>query len=204
MLNVRVHSKLKFEFELVCAARSFRLRTPSAQALAVWVTTISAEWMKVQGGVGGNSHSMQQAVAARQLLDAAAQHSVAAQHQLHAEHQLQLHQQQLQPALVAAASAAAAANAVVAGQQPLEVVVPGAPQGELLTWRPTPPARHRTANDASGADAVRGYTREAFQGRTASKRGMHALPPPGTPPLSPALPAQRQPAPAMGLTIDVR
>ena len=208
VLNVRVHSKLKFEFELVCAARSFRLRTPSAQALAVWVTTISAEWMKVQGGAGGNSHSMQQAVAARQLLDAAtaAQHSVAAQHQLH------MHGQQLlqppppppQPALVAAASAAAAANAVVAAQQPLEVVVPGATQGELLTWRPTPPARHRSANDASGADAVRGYTREAFQGRTASKRGLHALPPPGTPPLSPALPAQRQPAPAMGLTIDVR
>ena len=32
VLNVRVHSKLKFEFELVCSVRSFRLRTPSAQA----------------------------------------------------------------------------------------------------------------------------------------------------------------------------
>merc|ERR1719198_1934495 len=48
VLNVRVHSKLKFEFELVCTARSFRLRAPSAQALAVWVTTISAEWMQLQ------------------------------------------------------------------------------------------------------------------------------------------------------------
>ena len=32
VLNVRVVSKLKFEFELVCSVRSFRLRTPSAQA----------------------------------------------------------------------------------------------------------------------------------------------------------------------------
>ena len=31
VLNVRVHSKLKFEFELVCTSRSFRLRAPSAQ-----------------------------------------------------------------------------------------------------------------------------------------------------------------------------
>ncbi|KAL3925333.1 MAG: hypothetical protein SGPRY_003674, partial [Prymnesium sp.] len=31
VLNVRVHSKLKFEFELVCISRSFRLRAPSAQ-----------------------------------------------------------------------------------------------------------------------------------------------------------------------------
>ena len=48
VLNVRVHSKLKFEFELVCTSRVFRLRAPSAQALAVWVTTISAEWMQLQ------------------------------------------------------------------------------------------------------------------------------------------------------------
>jgi len=47
ILNVRVHSKVKFEFELVCASRSYRLRAPSAQALAVWVTTISATWMDV-------------------------------------------------------------------------------------------------------------------------------------------------------------
>lgn len=46
--NVRVHSKVKFEFELVSASRSYRLRAPSAQALAVWVTTISAEWMQLQ------------------------------------------------------------------------------------------------------------------------------------------------------------
>ena len=65
VLNVRVVSKLKFEFELVCSVRSFRLRTPSAQALAVWVTSISAEWMRLK------HHNAQQAAAARQLLAAA-------------------------------------------------------------------------------------------------------------------------------------
>mmetsp|Transcript_57328 Transcript_57328/g.94801 ORF Transcript_57328/g.94801 Transcript_57328/m.94801 type:complete len:1163 (+) Transcript_57328:97-3585(+) len=46
--SVRVHSKLKFEFELICSWRTFRLRAPSAEALAIWVTTISAEWMQLQ------------------------------------------------------------------------------------------------------------------------------------------------------------
>mmetsp|Transcript_37387 Transcript_37387/g.117592 ORF Transcript_37387/g.117592 Transcript_37387/m.117592 type:complete len:505 (-) Transcript_37387:123-1637(-) len=57
ILNVRVHSKVKFEFELVCASRSYRLRAPSAQALAVWVTTISATWMDVlhrEAGASGD------------------------------------------------------------------------------------------------------------------------------------------------------
>jgi len=49
ILKVRVRSKAKFEFELVCASRrtSCRLRAPSAQELAVWVTTISAAWCDV-------------------------------------------------------------------------------------------------------------------------------------------------------------
>lgn len=47
IVNIRVSSKVKFEFELVCTDRSFRLRAPSAQALAMWVTTISAEWMRI-------------------------------------------------------------------------------------------------------------------------------------------------------------
>lgn len=46
--NVHVHSKVKFEFELVCISRSYRLRAPSAQALSVWVKTISAEWLQLQ------------------------------------------------------------------------------------------------------------------------------------------------------------
>mmetsp|Transcript_19861 Transcript_19861/g.42882 ORF Transcript_19861/g.42882 Transcript_19861/m.42882 type:complete len:151 (-) Transcript_19861:342-794(-) len=41
-------AQIKFEFELVCKHRSYRLRAPSAQALAIWVTTISAEWMQLQ------------------------------------------------------------------------------------------------------------------------------------------------------------
>ena len=32
VITRQVVSKLKFEFELVCTVRSFRLRTPSAQA----------------------------------------------------------------------------------------------------------------------------------------------------------------------------
>ena len=48
LLDVRVQSKLKFEFELFCSSRSFRLRAPSAQALALWVTAISNEWMNAQ------------------------------------------------------------------------------------------------------------------------------------------------------------
>ena len=35
---LQVVSKLKFEFELVCSVRSFRLRTPSAQALPPLLT----------------------------------------------------------------------------------------------------------------------------------------------------------------------
>ena len=35
----QVVSKLKFEFELVCSVRSFRLRTPSAQAPPPLLTT---------------------------------------------------------------------------------------------------------------------------------------------------------------------
>jgi len=66
VLNVRVHSKLKFEFELVCTSRSFRLRAPSAQALAVWVTTISAEWMQL------HHKSTQKAVNDHQMGDAPA------------------------------------------------------------------------------------------------------------------------------------
>lgn len=45
IVNIRVTSKVKFEFELACADRAYRLRAPSAQALALWVTTISSEWM---------------------------------------------------------------------------------------------------------------------------------------------------------------
>ena len=46
--SVRMHSKLKYEFEVVCKARAYRLRAPSAQSLAVWVTAISSEWMTLQ------------------------------------------------------------------------------------------------------------------------------------------------------------
>ena len=46
--SVRMHSKLKYEFELVCVSRSYRLRAPSAQSLALWVTAISSEWMALQ------------------------------------------------------------------------------------------------------------------------------------------------------------
>lgn len=45
---VRMHSKLKYEFELVCTSRSYRLRAPSAQALALWVTAISSEWLQLR------------------------------------------------------------------------------------------------------------------------------------------------------------
>ena len=45
---VRMHSKLKYEFELVCTTRSYRLRAPSAQALALWVTAISSEWLQLR------------------------------------------------------------------------------------------------------------------------------------------------------------
>ena len=43
----------------------FLLLTPYDQALAVWVTSISAEWMRLK------HHNVQQAAAARQLLAAA-------------------------------------------------------------------------------------------------------------------------------------
>uniref|UniRef100_A0A7S2G347 PH domain-containing protein n=1 Tax=Haptolina brevifila TaxID=156173 RepID=A0A7S2G347_9EUKA len=46
--SVRMHSKLKYEFEVVCTTRSYRLRAPSAQSLALWVTAISSEWMQLQ------------------------------------------------------------------------------------------------------------------------------------------------------------
>ena len=45
---VRMHSKLKYEFELICTSRSYRLRAPSAQALALWVTAISSEWLQLR------------------------------------------------------------------------------------------------------------------------------------------------------------
>ena len=48
MTCVRMHSKLKYEFELVCTSRSYRLRAPSAQALALWVTAISSEWLQLR------------------------------------------------------------------------------------------------------------------------------------------------------------
>jgi hypothetical protein len=47
IVNIRVSSKVKFEFELACADRAYRLRAPSAHALALWVTTISNEWMGI-------------------------------------------------------------------------------------------------------------------------------------------------------------
>ena len=64
VLNVRVHSKVKFEFELVSTTRSLRLRAPSAHALRLWVTTISAEWLQIKHR---NTH---QAAALRQILEA--------------------------------------------------------------------------------------------------------------------------------------
>ena len=39
VITRQVVSKLKFEFELVCSVRSFRLRTPSAQAPLPQLTT---------------------------------------------------------------------------------------------------------------------------------------------------------------------
>ena len=45
---VRMHSKLKYEFEVVCSHRSYRLRAPSAQALALWVTHLSSEWLALR------------------------------------------------------------------------------------------------------------------------------------------------------------
>ena len=43
-----MHSKLKYEFVLVCPGRTYRLRAPSAQALALWVTAISSEWLQLR------------------------------------------------------------------------------------------------------------------------------------------------------------
>ena len=57
---VRMYSKLKYEFEVVCKHRSYRLRAPSAQALALWVAAISSEWMALQ-----HSSPQQQQQAAR-------------------------------------------------------------------------------------------------------------------------------------------
>ena len=53
--HVRMHSKLKYEFELVCTNRSYRLRAPSAQALALWVTAISSEWLQLSRPGGSES-----------------------------------------------------------------------------------------------------------------------------------------------------
>jgi serine/threonine protein kinase len=47
IVNIRVTSKVKLEFELARTDRAFRMRAPSAQALALWVTTISNEWMRI-------------------------------------------------------------------------------------------------------------------------------------------------------------
>lgn len=55
-----MYSKLKYEFEVVCKHRSYRLRAPSAQALALWVAAISSEWMALQ-----HSSPQQQQQAAR-------------------------------------------------------------------------------------------------------------------------------------------
>ena len=56
------------------------------------------------------------------------------------------------------------------------------PGDTVLTWRPAPPARRLTADEASHADAVRGFTKEAFKDRTRAQRGKHTPPPHGIPP----------------------
>ncbi|KOO33827.1 ha-tagged protein kinase domain of mitogen-activated protein kinase kinase kinase, partial [Chrysochromulina tobinii] len=59
---VRMYSKLKYEFEVVCKHRSYRLRAPSAQALALWVAAISSEWMALQHSSPQQQQSMQQSM----------------------------------------------------------------------------------------------------------------------------------------------
>ena len=58
---VRMHSKLKYEFELVCTTRSYRLRAPSAQALALWVTAISSEWLQLRNAPAVQASQVTQA-----------------------------------------------------------------------------------------------------------------------------------------------
>ena len=72
---VRMHSKLKYEFELICTSRSYRLRAPSAQALALWVTAISSEWLQLRSPPTiRNATGAQQARSAPNLLLRGSQH----------------------------------------------------------------------------------------------------------------------------------
>ena len=139
------------------------------QALAVWVTAISAEWMRLK------HHDTQQSAAAGQMhappLPAGSADGGPAP-------------RAAEGAAAAGAGALLAASSAPEGRrssegQPGEEALP---DDVLLTWRAAPPARRLTADEASHADAVRGYTREALKGRTGGRRARHAQPPDGTPP----------------------
>ena len=98
---VGIHSKLKYEFVVVGPKRTYRLRAPSAQALAFWVTAISSEWLQLrnppQQDPAPQQQHLQQCLQQQQQQQQQQQHLQQHLQQQHQhQHQQQQHQQHQQ------------------------------------------------------------------------------------------------------------